>query len=171
MCFVDQCFQTIFPSTLHASHTLSLPRTPFPIHENSSVPDSARTPYEPYTAFASGTNPFDAALAAAPRLDEIDDPLAVLYNSILSFVERDVRHTMEVAERISARTGQTTDSADDGNDAKGFEIFANVVWAELARALTDELGNTLFAAGRPDEFRKVRTFAQPSEMNCPTCKC
>lgn len=159
VCFVDQCFQTIFPSTLHGSHTLSLPRTPFPIRENASVPDTARTPYEPYTAFASGTNPFDAALAAAPRLDETDNPLAVLYNSILSFVERDVRHTMDVAERISARTGQTTDSADDGHGAKGFEIFANVVWAELARALTDELGNTLFAAGRPDEFRRVRTFA------------
>jgi hypothetical protein len=125
-----------------------------------SAPDTARTPHEPYTAFASGANPFDAALAAAPRLDEIENPLAVLYNSILSFVERDVRHTMDVAERISARTSQPADGADDGDSAKGFEIFANVVWAELARALTDELGNTLFAAGRPDEFRRVRTLAE-----------
>jgi hypothetical protein len=65
---------------------------------------------------------------------------------------------MDVAERISARTSQPADDAVDGDNSKGFEIFANVVWAELARALTDELGNTLFAAGRPDEFRRVRTF-------------
>ena len=80
---------------------------------------------------------------------------------------------MDVAERISARIGQQANGADDGANAKGFEIFANVVWAELARALTDELGNTLFAAGRPDEFRKVRAFAQTpcSEINASTCKC
>jgi hypothetical protein len=123
-----------------------------------SSPNTARTPYEPFTAFASRTNPFDVALAAAPRLDETDDPLALLYNGILSFIERDMKHIMDVAERISARIGQQADGADDGASATGFEIFANVVWAELARALTDELGNTLFAAGRPDEFRKVRAL-------------
>jgi len=69
---------------------------------------------------------------------------------------------MDVAERISARSGQGVDEADDGASTKGFEIFANVVWAELARSLTDELGSTLFAAGRPDEFRRVRTFAHAS---------
>ena len=74
---------------------------------------------------------------------------------------------MDVAERINARIGQRTDGFDDGASAKGFEIFANVVWAELARSLTDELGSTLFAAGRPDEFRRVRTFTQTlgSESN------
>ncbi|KAH9180208.1 COG complex component [Lactarius sanguifluus] len=137
--------KTIFPGALHASHTLSLPQTPFPIHENASAPGTARTPYEPFTAFASRTNPFDVALAAAPRLDETDNPLAVLYNGILSFVERDVKRIMDIAERISARIGQRVDG-----------IFANVVWAELARALMDEFGSTLFAAGRPDEFRRVR---------------
>ncbi|KAH8991106.1 COG complex component [Lactarius hatsudake] len=146
--------KTIFPGALHASHTLSLPQTPFPIHENASTPGTMRTPYEPFTAFASRTNPFDAALAAAPRLDETDNPLAVLYNGILSFVERDVKRIMDIAERISARIGQQADGVDDGASAKGFEIFANVVWAELARALMDELGSTLFAAGRPDEFRR-----------------
>ncbi|KAH9042843.1 hypothetical protein EDB84DRAFT_1559342 [Lactarius hengduanensis] len=92
--------KTIFPGALHASHTLYLPQTPFPIHENASVP------YEPFTAFASRTNPFDAALAAAPQLDETDNPLAVLYNGILSFVECDVKRIMDIAERISARIGQ-----------------------------------------------------------------
>ncbi len=31
------------------------------------------------------------------------------------------------------------------------------------RALTDELGSNLFVAGRLDEFRRVRTFAQTLE--------
>ncbi len=72
---------------------------------------------------------------------------------------------MDVAERISARIGQRADELNDGASAKGFEIFANVVWAELARALTDELGSTLFAAGRPDEFRRVRPFVQTPGSN------
>ncbi|KAH9071547.1 hypothetical protein EDB83DRAFT_2673601 [Lactarius deliciosus] len=139
--------------TLHAPHTLFLPQTPFPIHENASVTGTMRTPYEPFTAFASRTNPFDAALAAAPRLDETDNPFSVLYNGILSFVERDVKRIVDIAERISARIGQQADRVNDGASAKGFEIFANVVWAELARALVDEFGCTLFAAGWPDEFR------------------
>ena len=80
---------------------------------------------------------------------------------------------MDVAERISARIGQRVDGADDGPNAKGFDIFANVVWEELARALMDELGSTLFSAGRPDEFQRVRTFAQTPcpERNAPTCEC
>ncbi|CAE6448860.1 unnamed protein product [Rhizoctonia solani] len=40
------------------------------------------------------------------------------------------------------------------------EIIANVVWAELARALMDELGSTVFAVGRPDEFRQNYTTTQ-----------
>ena len=36
-----------------------------------------------------------------------------------------------------------------------FEIMANVVWAEFGRAIMDEMGGVVFAAGRPDEFRKV----------------
>lgn len=149
--------QTIFPGALHALHSPSIPQTPFPIRENAAVPDTARTPHVPFTAFASRTTSFDAALAAAPRLDEIDNPLAVLYNSILAFIERDLKRIMDVAERIGARIGQDADGGvDDGVNAMGFEILANVVWAEIARALMDELGSTLFAAGRPDEFRRVR---------------
>ena len=110
----------------------------------------------PFTAFPSRTNPFDAALAAAPRLDETDNPLAVLYNNILAFVERDMKRIMDIAEHIGSRIGQEGDTA----DAKGFEVLANVVWAEIARALMDELGSALFATGRPDEFRKVRSSRQ-----------
>jgi conserved oligomeric Golgi complex subunit 2 len=75
-----------------------------------------------------------------------------LYNVILAFLERDLKRIMDVAERISARIGQ---EATGVVEAKGFEVLANVIWAEIARALMDELGSALFAAGRPDEFRKV----------------
>jgi len=37
----------------------------------------------------------------------------------------------------------------------GFEIMANVIWAEIGQAIMDELGGVVFSAGRPDEFRKV----------------
>ncbi len=33
--------------------------------------------------------------------------------------------------------------------------MADVVWAEIRRALIDEFGSVIFAAGRPDDFRKV----------------
>jgi conserved oligomeric Golgi complex subunit 2 len=149
--------QTIFPGALHALHSPFIPQTPFPIRETAATPDTARTPYAPFTAFTSQTNPFDAALAAAPRLDETDNPLAVLYNNILVFIERDLKRIMDVAERVGTRIGQEADGGVDGGvNARGFEILANVVWAEIARALMDELGSTLFAAGRPDEFRRVR---------------
>lgn len=76
-----------------------------------------------------------------------------MYNVILAFLERDLKRIMDVAERISARIKQEAAGA---VEARGFEVLANVIWAEIARALMDELGSALFAAGRPDEFRKVR---------------
>lgn len=127
-----------------------------------------RTPYTPFTAFASKQNPFEFALRAdshssatghAHILDESDDPLAALYNTILRFVDRDVRRTMEIAEAVCVKSGSRA-AADKGEKRDGeeptFEIVANVVWAEIGRALMDELGNVIFAAGKPDEFRKVR---------------
>ncbi|KAI0301006.1 oligomeric golgi complex component, COG2-domain-containing protein [Multifurca ochricompacta] len=103
---------------------------------------------------------FRCRSAAAPRLDEVENALAVLYNNILAFVERDLKRIMDVAERISARNGQETDDVDGSGNTKGFEILANVVWAEIARALMDELGSTLFATGRPDEFRRNHETTQ-----------
>ncbi|CAE6431299.1 unnamed protein product [Rhizoctonia solani] len=52
-----------------------------------------------------------------------------------------------------------TDPAATENPER-IEIIANVVWAELARALMDELGSTIFAVGRPGEFRQNYTTTQ-----------
>jgi hypothetical protein len=67
-----------------------------------------------------------------------------------------MKRIMDIAEHIGSRIGQERDTT----DAKGFEVLANVVWAEIARALMDELGSALFATGRPDEFRKVHYSLQ-----------
>jgi len=67
-----------------------------------------------------------------------------------------MKRIMDIGENIGSRIGQEEDTA----DAKGFEVLANVVWAEIARALMDDLGSALFATGRPDEFRKVRSSRQ-----------
>lgn len=47
-------------------------------------------------------------------------------------------------------------------DGDGFEIMANVVWEEFGRAIMDELGVVVFAAGRPNEFRKVKYRRLPA---------
>ena len=42
------------------------------------------------------------------------------------------------------------------DDKKGFQILTNVVWSEISRAIVDEIGSVVFAAGRPNNFCKVR---------------
>ncbi|KAG8696086.1 hypothetical protein FRC08_007377 [Ceratobasidium sp. 394] len=63
---------------------------------------------------------------------------------------------------IGLGTSASANGADvlDTEDLERVEIIANVVWAELARALMDELGNVVFAVGRPDEFRQNYTTTQ-----------
>lgn len=43
----------------------------------------------------------------------------------------------------------------EGDTIGGFEIMSNVVWAEIGRALMDQLGALIFAAGKPAEFKAV----------------
>lgn len=154
-----------------------LPHTPFP---HSSYADGGlqpRTPYTPYTAFQSKQNPFflpnDAeANSNLYLLDDFDNPLASLYNKILRFVDRDLKAIMEAAERVSVKRPQllgtslykgpkptVTAVSSEETEARvgsGFDIFADVVWDSIARAIMDDLGSVVFAAGKPDEFRKVR---------------
>lgn len=151
-----------------------LPHTPLPTalstrtesHGSALLP---RTPYTPFTAFATKQNPFEASHISGPvhLLDESNDALAKLYNQILRFIERDFGRIMELAERVSLKAGSTNSQSTlalgnhDLGDAQqasagGFEIMTNVVWAEIGRAIMDELGNVVFAPGNPNEFRKVR---------------
>ncbi|KAG8747151.1 hypothetical protein FRC10_002200 [Ceratobasidium sp. 414] len=63
---------------------------------------------------------------------------------------------------VGLGTSASANGADilDTEDLERVEIIANVVWAELARALMDELGSIVFAVGRPDEFRQNYTTTQ-----------
>ncbi|KIM75524.1 hypothetical protein PILCRDRAFT_827237 [Piloderma croceum F 1598] len=156
-----------------------------------------QTPYTPYTAFATKQNPFEftqsSLLNPVHLLDESEDTLARVYNQLLRFVERDLRRIMEVAERVSLRgvrgvvggrglgkdmlttpgSGKHAEKAGGKQDSlEGFEIMANVVWAEFGRAIMDEMGSVVFAAGSPGEFRKhhetTQAFIRSLEFLAPS---
>ncbi|KAI0373909.1 COG complex component [Pilatotrama ljubarskyi] len=180
--------KTIYPGALSAPRSPIVPHTPFPTSGRSSSPAPPqtaslppRTPYTPFTAFASKQNPFESTLRAdasstslssAAILDETDDPLAALYNTILRFVDRDMRRIMEIAEAVCVKSGSRTRLSGAGGEEPGFEIMANVVWAEIGRALMDELGSVIFSAGKPDEFRKhhetTQAFIRALEFLAPS---
>ena len=130
-------------------------------------------PYTPFTAFVpkqfihAVPNSVDD-LPKAYLLDDMDDSLARLYNQILRFVERDLSRIMDLAEKVMLKPSSSISrvkrlvepSVSDGqrdNDKKGFQILTNVVWSEISRAIVDEIGSVVFAAGRPNDFRKVRS--------------
>ena len=101
-------------------------------------------------------------------LDESLGPLASLYNQILKFVERDLKKLAEFAEATCLKSGSRkprilslvdSQNTRDQEHRKGFEIMANVVWAEIGQAIMSELGSVVFAAGKTDEFLKVISIA------------
>ncbi|KII92438.1 hypothetical protein PLICRDRAFT_172529 [Plicaturopsis crispa FD-325 SS-3] len=150
--------KTIFPGALTTPHSPLLPQTP------GLAVRAPRTPYTPFTAFASKQDPARAPMAIpVPLLDDTNDPLAGLYNILLRWAAREVVPTVEAAER--ARVEEHGD---------GFEVMANVVWAECGRAIMDELGGVVFAAGRPDEFRKhyetTQAFVRALEVLAPSAR-
>ena len=131
-------------------------------------------PYTPFTAFVpkqfTQTVPNSVNdLPKAYLLDDTDDSLARLYNQILRFVERDLTRIMDLAEKVTLKPSSSTprpvkglaepskpDECETDGGEKGFQILTNVVWSEISRAIVDEIGTVVFAAGRPSDFRKVR---------------
>lgn len=76
---------------------------------------------------------------------------------------------MEAAERVGAKSPRNStksqvlsvnidDVETDSWAEHGFDILSNVIWAEISRAIIDDLGSSVFAAGKPDEFRKVSIY-------------
>ncbi|KIO31284.1 hypothetical protein M407DRAFT_68051 [Tulasnella calospora MUT 4182] len=166
---------TIFADALNVTPSPILVRTALPGRASLMSP---RTPYTPFTGVRA--NPFDAiSVGALPLLPEEDDePLANLYNTILRFIQVNCTGVLELSEKINAKnrkTGrrlnpaaQTTESpqlasasgsiADLGLNMQGFEIMANVIWAEIGRSIMEELGSVVFSAGNPSEFQKNYTI-------------
>lgn len=68
---------------------------------------------------------------------------------------------MDISEQISPLAADRLHSQDAGGSREvaegfGFNLLANVIWVEISRAITDELGPTVFAVGKLDDFHKVR---------------
>ncbi|WWC64715.1 uncharacterized protein I303_107326 [Kwoniella dejecticola CBS 10117] len=98
-----------------------------------TVPTTPTAPKTPHSA----SNPLDKSL----RLPlEYTSPLASLYNTILGQMET-YQPLLQIADDISEKFG----------------FFAKIIWTETATALIDNLGSTIFAAGRPDELHKHYT--------------
>jgi hypothetical protein len=156
---------------LTAPHSPVLPHTPIPAKPPPSAlyPSyQSHTPYTPFTSFAAKQISLDAnngiPLSTSQTPDDADDPLARLYNQILRFVERDLTKIMDIAEKVSVKSHPLPRTRDTESDAvetsisrsgKRFDILANVIWAEIGKAIMDELGGVIFAVGKPEEFRKV----------------
>lgn len=76
---------------------------------------------------------------------------------------------MDIAEQVSSMTAQKlrlqdAENIDDAMEDNKFDILANVMWAEISRAVTDELGSSVFAVGKPDDFREV--FDEARIVDC-----
>ncbi|KAJ6586972.1 COG complex component [Mycena vulgaris] len=191
--------KSIFPGALTAPPSPIVPHTPFrssttPASVVSTSPLPPRTPYTPFTSFALKT-PFQSSYGLgtvsnspyAHLLEDNEDPLARLYSQILRFVERDMSRIMGIADKVSLKSVSTgrkdkslgtalvsppVEKSNRDVDGDGFEIMANVLWEEFGRAIMDELGPVVFAAGRPNEFRKhyetTQAFIRSLEFLAPS---
>ncbi|KAF9062113.1 COG complex component [Rhodocollybia butyracea] len=181
--------KTVYVGALSAPHSPLLPHTPFRSSMTSafSNPPSLppRTPYTPFTAFSTQQSAFPSALGKSKSpysrlLEDSDEPLAKLYTQILRFVERDLSSIMDVAEKISIKSRASVNPVQLGSEysvkkeGSGFNIMANVIWNELGKAIMDDLGGVVFAAGRPDEFLKsyeiTQAFIRSLELMAPSAQ-
>ncbi|KAG6333678.1 hypothetical protein ID866_5408 [Astraeus odoratus] len=161
--------KTIFHGALEVPSSPVAPSTPIPSATSmSSVVHVPFTPYTPYMAFPV-RRPTDGSLSILFP-DESDDALAKLYNQVLRFIERNLIRIVDIAERVSLKTGARVMGPDstpvstheelEPLPAQTFEIVANVVWPEVGEAIMNELGSVIFAAGKPDGFLKRHTATQ-----------
>nr|GAT56084.1 conserved oligomeric Golgi complex subunit 2-like [Mycena chlorophos] len=179
--------KSIFPGALTAPPSPIVPHTPFRAM-TTAAPGSALPPRTPYTPFSSRTPlRFNYSASTSPYahlLEDPEDPLARLYNQILRFVERDMTTIMGLAEKIAVKPKPVRKDRSlvislakpdpPDTDEDGFQIMANVVWEELGRSIMDELGLVVFAAGRPNEFRKhyeiTQAFIRSLEFLAPSAQ-
>lgn len=175
--------KTIYSGGLAAPHSPLVPHTPFNPSALQSTLNTNNYPQTPYTPFTFLTPESLATCDQKPNrhqahLLEGTDPLVHLYNQILRFIERDMSQVMEIAETVVAKLvpGAQTEggpsSSSKRQDNNRFQIMANIIWPELAHAIMDEIGGTVFAAGRPDDFRKnyeiTQAFIRSLELLAPS---
>lgn len=81
----------------------------------------------------------DAAGQRRARLEESSGKLGEVYNLVLAQVES-YDSLLSIAHSVSPQ----------------FDIFAGVLWPEICNAVINNIGGTIFAAGRPNDLHKVR---------------
>ncbi|KAF8313136.1 hypothetical protein DL93DRAFT_2168071 [Clavulina sp. PMI_390] len=167
--------KTIHPGALSAPLSPVIPRTPLlDIPATASNILSPTTPFTPHISATASASVNQTPISLIQGSGGTEDPLVGFLNVILRFVDRDCRLVIDLAERAnSVRSYKrykgriangavgviTVPEEEDGDDARdSFDIMGGVVWAEIGRALMEELGTVLFAAGRPDEFQKNYTI-------------
>ncbi|KAL1748768.1 oligomeric golgi complex component, COG2-domain-containing protein [Schizophyllum fasciatum] len=138
----------IFPGALAAPPSPLVPHTPFvttnaPSFLQAKLP---ATPYTPYTALHNRTTfaPTLGLASSSPWARSLEE----LDDPLAKLYIQIIRF------------------------AHGFEIMANVVWAEIGSSIIEELGTVVFAAGRPNEFRKnhemTQSFLRALEVLAPS---
>ncbi|KAG8834249.1 Type I HSP40 co-chaperone [Serendipita sp. 399] len=163
--------RVIFTGALNVPHSPVIPRTPF-VNLNNA-PSAPNTPFTPFTAYPRkpGTSQsfffISEQDSRLPLLDDSNDQLATLYNNILQFVERNCVDIMKIAAQVARKHGKkppnlqgtpplvqtSIEKSDTSERTPTFDIMGNVVWAEIGRALMEELGTLIFAAGKPVDFK------------------
>lgn len=116
--------------------------------------------------------PVQLQASSNSREAEIDDPLRDLLNKILAFVSKECGLVLDVAERSLATSSSTlvmekSGGGTDGGEARiGYEMLTNVVWDAIGTRLMNELGSTIFAAGRPTVFHHVSQIFASALSSC-----
>ena len=112
----------------------------------SNSPYSLVPPQTPFTPFTAPLLKADDS-TIIPNFE--DNSLGQFYTVILRFLDYEIRPLIVMSEELNTR------HIDDRGSEERFDILSNVVWEQLGQAIMDELGATVFAVGRPDEFQKV----------------
>ena len=136
---------------------------------------------------STDANPFEASLSPkdggapsrmreAKLLDEADNPIAIILNNVLRYVDGNLLDLIMLSERIrekrqsksktlrskefetdsEAGDGQSQADENDGAEPEStFEFMANSMWTPVAELIISELGGVLFANGRVAELHQV----------------
>ncbi|CAG8537381.1 3406_t:CDS:10, partial [Cetraspora pellucida] len=94
----------------------------------------------PYTSAISSSRPVTKASKACYSLQYSKEPLALMYNRILTFINTDWFILLEITRKILKGTS--------------FEILVNSMWAEVVESITKKLA-VIFIPGIPNVFHKM----------------
>ena len=104
---------------------------------------SVAVPETPITPHING-NPFTFNETTSRPPD--DSPLAQLYTHLLT--------RLEIFKPLMAAASNLASSHSEAPTDE-FNFLPHVIWPEISTAISDKLGNVIFAAGRPDDLHKV----------------